>query len=72
LLLTQQLGHPSGRLLFEAEILVQDVENGFLGYPMGGSDRLHGQATIFLDGGDDRGDLSEVNHLAVAVAKVRQ
>jgi hypothetical protein len=37
LLLTQQLGHPSGRLLFEAKILVQNVENGFLGYPMGSS-----------------------------------
>jgi hypothetical protein len=32
--ITQQLRHPSSRLLFEAEILVQDVEDRFFGYPM--------------------------------------
>jgi hypothetical protein len=67
LFLTQQLGDPSGRLLFKAEILVQDVENGFLGDPMGGGDRLHRQATIFLDGGSDRGDQFRSSHCLLRI-----
>jgi hypothetical protein len=72
LLLTQQLRHPSGRLLFEAEILVQDVEDRFFGYPMGGGDRLHRQAAIFLNGGGDRGDQLRSSHclLRIEMAQV--
>ncbi len=46
LILAQQLGHPSGRLLFEAEILVQDVENCFFLIS-------HGRRQSFPSRGDD-------------------
>jgi hypothetical protein len=56
LVITQQLWHPSCRLLFQAQVVVKDLENGFFRDPMGSSDLLHGQAAIFFNDGGHRGD----------------
>jgi hypothetical protein len=52
----QQLGNPSCRLLFQAQVRMQNVEYGFFRYHMGGSNCLHRQVAIFINGGCDRRD----------------
>jgi len=52
----QHLGHPSCRLLREAQIVIQDVENGSIRYSMGSSKLNNIQTSIFFNCSGDGGD----------------
>ncbi len=67
LIVIQEFGHPPGRLLLQAQIVMKHGVNHQNGRPMGRSKCLDAHPAVIFNGGGDRGDESRGPHCFFAV-----